>query len=149
MHSNKNVKRCSECGVDFIYTLFSLDTEENSREPKRCVKCQENFRTCMELEKNDSYRNHCKQVSQSQELPEYMNISHEENFYEFQTCNTIFKNRDELTSPVMKHNLEKPYKCEKCDKAYTQRSGLSLHMRTHSRERPYRCESCTWQNFYT
>jgi len=143
MHSNKHVKICSECGEDFIYSLFGLDTEEDSEEPKRCAKCEEHFRTCMELEKNDSYRNHCKQISQSQELPKYMNINHEENFYEFETWNSLFKNRDALiASPVMKHTLEKPYKCGKCDKAYTQKSSLSVHMRIHNGEKPYRCDSC-------
>jgi len=140
MHSNKQIKRCSECAEESIYSIFGLDTEEGSREPKRCAKCEEHFRTCMELEKNDSYRNYCKQISQS---PKYMNINHEENFYEFETRNTLFKNTEEPTINLLKkHNLKKPYKCEKCDKAYTQKSSLSVHMRTHTGERPYKCESC-------
>jgi len=142
MHSNKSVERCIECGVDIIYSLFSLDTKEDSREPKRCAKCEERFRTCIELEKNDSYRNHCKQVLQSRELPEYMNISHEENFYEFEISNTFFKGRDELTNPVKKHYSEKPYKCGICDKTFRQKDGLVVHLRIHSGERPYICELC-------
>jgi len=54
----------------------------------------------MELEKNDAYRNYCKQVSKSQELPKYMDINHEESFYKFETFNTLFKSRGELNNAV-------------------------------------------------
>ena len=40
------------------------------------------------------------------------------------------------------HTNENPYECDFCDKVFRDSSDLKKHVRTHTNERPYECDVC-------